>query len=245
MAQAFALSPDYTVDLTKRLVHRDASVLILDKPAGLPVHPGPKGGPSLTRFLDQLRFGLPRRPELAHRLDKETSGCLVLGRHPRAIQRLNQIFAAGLAQKTYLAITLGIPSQLEGRIDLAMSKRSPDRGWWMKPDPEGQPAATLFTVLGHTTDHALLELKPLTGRTHQLRVHCAASGFPIVGDDVYGGAPRFTGPGLMLHAWRIELPYDPKKPMIEAVAKTPKAFRAFAREVGLTLPRDENGTAED
>ena len=88
----------------------------------------------------------------------------------------------------------------EGEIDLALKPRSPDRGWWMKADPAGQPALTRWRVLGRAADRTLLELRPVTGRTHQLRVHCAASGWPILGDPIYGSAPRFGGPGLHLHA---------------------------------------------
>jgi tRNA pseudouridine32 synthase / 23S rRNA pseudouridine746 synthase len=219
------------IDLHARLLYRDAMVLVIDKPAGLPVHAGPKGGPNLTAMLDQLRFGLPRRPELAHRLDKDTSGCLVLGRHAKALARLNRLFASGAAEKTYWAVVEGGPGEAEGRIEMALAKRSPERGWWMKPDPEGRPAATNFRVLARGGRLALLELRPLTGRTHQLRVHCAASGFPIVGDAIYGQAPRFGGDGLQLHARRIVLPFYPKREPIAVEAEVPEGMRALMSEL--------------
>lgn len=170
-------------DLPFALLHRDAMMLVIDKPPGLPVHRGPaaKGRiiPVLTDHLDALRFGLPRRPEAAHRLDKDTSGCLVLGRHPRAMAQLNQLFRDGRIEKTYWAVVEGDPAEDAGLIDLALAKRAPDRGWWMKPDPAGLPSQTSYRVLGRGaldgTRLAWLALEPLTGRTHQLRVHCAAS----------------------------------------------------------------------
>jgi tRNA pseudouridine32 synthase/23S rRNA pseudouridine746 synthase len=201
-------------------------MLILDKPAGLPVHAGPKGGPNLASLLDQLRFGLPNAPELAHRLDKDTSGCLVLGRHAKALARLGRLFAQGLVEKTYWAIVENGPQAEEGRIDMALSKRSPQRGWWMKPDPNGLASVTEFRVLGRGEGLSWLELRPLTGRTHQLRVHCAAAGFPILGDAVYGRAPRFGGVALHLHARAISVPFHANKPPVWVQAPPPDPMRA-------------------
>jgi len=223
-----------SIDLLPRLLHRDALMLILDKPAGLPVHAGPKGGANLVALLDQLRFGLPRAPELAHRLDKDTSGCLVLGRHPRALRNLGELFAAGKVEKTYWAVVEGGPEADEGRIDMALAKRSPERGWWMKPDPAGLPSQTDFRVLGRADGLCWLELKPQTGRTHQLRVHCASSGFPIVGDEVYGTAPRFGGPILHLHARAVSVPILPKKPPVAVEAPAPEHMRARLARLGWT-----------
>ncbi|MFJ5368323.1 RluA family pseudouridine synthase, partial [Bosea sp. CER48] len=177
-------------------------MLVIDKPAGLPVHRGPQAKrqemPVLTDYLDALRFGLPRRPEAAHRLDKDTSGCLILGRHPRAMAELNQMFRDGRIGKTYWAIVQGEPAGDEGLIDLPLGRRSPERGWWMKVDPAGLPSQTRYRVLGRGRDEtgpiAWLAMEPLTGRTHQLRVHCQASGWPMLGDEIYGTAPREGGP---------------------------------------------------
>jgi tRNA pseudouridine32 synthase / 23S rRNA pseudouridine746 synthase len=207
------------------LLYRDALMLVIDKPTGLPVHPGPKGGETLFHHLDALRFGLPRRPEAAHRLDKDTSGCLVLGRHPKAIARLNELFRKNEVDKVYWAIVEGGPEVDEGEIDLALAPKSPDRGWWMKVDPKGQPSLTQWRVLGRGEGLTLLELRPITGRTHQLRVHCAAMNFPILGDPIYGTAPRFGGPGLHLHARSVTVPLYPKKPPITAEAPVPEHMR--------------------
>ena len=207
------------------MLYRDALMLVIDKPAGLPVHPGPKGGETLTQHLDALRFGLPRKPEAAHRLDKDTSGCLILGRHPKAIARLNELFRTNAVDKVYWAVVEGGPAEDEGEIDLALAPKSPDRGWWMKVDPKGQPSLTTWRVLGRAEGLTLLELRPVTGRTHQLRVHCQASGWPILGDPIYGTAPRFGGPGLHLHARSVSVPLYPKKPPITVEAAVPEHMK--------------------
>src|SRR3954471_15147143 len=123
-------------------------MLVLDKPAGFAVHKGPKGGESLEDYFGALRFGLPRAPALAHRLDRDTSGCLVLGRHRKALGELGRLFKAGRVGKTYWALVEGGPADAEGRIDLPLGRKDATRGWWMKHDPQGQPAVTTWTVLG-------------------------------------------------------------------------------------------------
>src|ERR1700755_1583107 len=127
------MTPD---DLLARLLYRDGLILVIDKPAGIAVHRGPKGsrpgGESLEDHFGALRFGLPRAPALAHRLDRETSGCLVLGRHRQALATLGRLFKNGAVGKTYWAIVEGGPSADEGVIDLALGRRDESRGWWMK-----------------------------------------------------------------------------------------------------------------
>jgi tRNA pseudouridine32 synthase/23S rRNA pseudouridine746 synthase len=220
-------------EIVSKVLYRDALMLVIDKPAGLPVHPGPKGGETLTQHLDALRFGLPRKPEAAHRLDKDTSGCLILGRHAKAIARLNELFKKNEVDKVYWAVVEGGPQEDEGEIDLALAPKSPDRGWWMKVDPKGLPSLTKWRVLGRTEALALLELRPVTGRTHQLRVHCQASGWPILGDPIYGTAPRFNGPGLHLHARCVTVPLYPKKPPISVEAPVPEHMRERVAACGV------------
>ena len=173
-----------------RLLYRDGLMLVLDKPAGVAVHAGPKGGASLEDDFDALRFGLPRRPALAHRLDRDTAGCLVLGRHHKALETLGLLFKQGKIAKTYWAIVAGAPESEEGTIDLPLGRLDDKIGWWMKVDPNGQKSLTLWRVKGRGTWRgapiAWLELEPKTGRTHQLRVHCASQGWPIFGDAIYG-----------------------------------------------------------
>jgi tRNA pseudouridine32 synthase / 23S rRNA pseudouridine746 synthase len=238
------------LDLNARLLYRDALMLVLDKPAGIPVHRGPDNaearrrgqeGIALEAYFDQLRFGLPRVPALAHRLDRDTSGCLVLGRHRRALERLGGLFKRGEVDKTYWAVVRGGPPESEGRIDLALGRRDASRGWWMKPDPAGQPAATLWRVLGRGADEAgvplaLLALTPLTGRTHQLRVHCQSQGWPILGDPIYGEA---AAGGLHLHAREIVVPLYRNREPVRVAAPLPETMLPAVRACGVEPPPRE------
>jgi tRNA pseudouridine32 synthase/23S rRNA pseudouridine746 synthase len=208
-------------EIIGRLLYRDGLMLVIDKPAGFAVHKGPKGGESLEDHFGALRFGLPRAPALAHRLDRDTSGCLVLGRHRKALAELGRLFKAGRIDKTYWAVVEGGPTEDEGRVDLPLGRKDATRGWWMKHDPQGQPATTTWRVMGRAGALAFLALEPLTGRTHQLRVHCAAMGWPIVGDTVYGTAPRAGGPGLQLHAREIVVPLYKNREAIRTTAPVP------------------------
>ncbi len=245
-------APLTEADIVARVLHRDAMMLVIDKPAGMPVHKGPENAQSklnagrrtggnadtpLDRFFPALRFGLPRPPELAHRLDRDTSGCLVLGRHRQALTRLGDLFKAGSISKTYWAVVEGAPLEDEGLIDLPLARLDPDRGWWMKVDPGGLSSQTRWRVLGRSADTLLawLELEPLTGRTHQLRVHCQASGWPILGDPIYGTGPRFGGPGLHLHARAISIPLFPKKPPVAVEAAAPAHMLARLAACGFAI----------
>ena len=140
---------------------------------------------------------------LAHRLDKDTSGCLVLGRHRKATASLGLLFKHGKIAKTYWAVVEGGPAEDEGTIDLPLGRLNVERGWWQKPDPDGQKAVTNWKVLGRGDGLAWLAMEPVTGRTHQLRVHASAMGWPIVGDNIYGNGPRFGEPRLHLHSREI------------------------------------------
>ena len=220
-------------EILARLLHRDGLVLVLDKPTGLAVHRGPKGGETLMDHLDQLRFGLPNPPELAHRLDKDTSGCLVLGRHRKALAKLGALFAQGKVGKTYVAVVRGTPAEESGRIELRLAKRSPSRGWWVAVDPKGQEAITDWRVIARSGALTVLTLSPRTGRTHQLRAHLAAIGMPVVGDRIYGREPAPpAGPLLHLHARRVVLPLKPREPLV-VVAPLPAHLRATLASFGL------------
>jgi tRNA pseudouridine32 synthase / 23S rRNA pseudouridine746 synthase len=275
-------------EILARVLHRDGLMLVIDKPAGIPVHKGPKGGPNLEASFDALRFGLPRPPVLAHRLDKETSGCLVLGRHRKATASLGLLFKHGKISKTYWAVVEGGPEADEGVIELPLGRRNAERGWWQKPDPEGQPAITKWRVMGRFTSPPCrvetsearsegsevgvnngsvesgypppqpsaargegaqvalgsmpppnktpkltwLAMEPVTGRTHQLRVHASAMGWPIVGDNIYGDGPRFGEPRLHLHAREIVIPLSKNKPPVRVVAPAPLHMHERLRECG-------------
>ena len=212
--------------MVSRLLYRDGLMLVIDKPAGLPVHRGPKGGLSLEDHFDALRFGLPRTPALAHRLDRDTSGCLVLGRHRKALAQLGKLFRNGKIDKTYWAVVEGAPNAAAGEIALPLGRLDDTRGWWMKHDPEGQPSVTRWKVLGRGPEKLTwLALEPLTGRTHQLRVHCAETGWPILGDAIYGTAPRFGDIGLQLHAREIVVPLYKNRAPIRVTAPVPPHMR--------------------
>ncbi len=215
-----------------RLLYRDGLMLVVDKPAGLSVHRGPKGGDSLEDYFDVLRFGLPRMPALAHRLDKDTSGCLVLGRHRKALALLGKLFKQGKIGKTYWAAVEGSPETDEGRIDIALGKLDADRGWWMKPDSAGKPSSTTWKVMGRGPGVTWLALEPLTGRTHQIRVHCAEMGWPVLGDNIYGRAPRTGGPALHLHSREIAVPISKHKQPVTTTAPVPEHMRETLRACG-------------
>jgi tRNA pseudouridine32 synthase/23S rRNA pseudouridine746 synthase len=271
------MSPE---EMVARLLYRDGLMLVVDKPAGFAVHRGPKGGASLEDYFDALRFGLPRAPALAHRLDRDTSGCLVLGRHRKALAELGRLFKSGKVGKTYWAVVEGGPEADEGRIELPLGRLDERRGWWMKPDPKGQPAVTTWKVLGRqglssratgpglepgegdpgpiTPNGAITErpgdmgprfrgddsksltwlaLAPLTGRTHQLRVHCAEMGWPIIGDAIYGTALRTGGPLLHLHAREVVVPLYKNKEAVSVSAPAPAHMRERLRACGWTEAR--------
>jgi tRNA pseudouridine32 synthase/23S rRNA pseudouridine746 synthase len=237
--------PELTADeILSRVLHRDGLMLVIDKPAGLPVHRGPKGGANLESSFDALRFGLPRPPVLAHRLDRDTSGCLVLGRHRKATASLGLLFKHGKIAKTYWAVVEGGPAEDDGTIDMPLGRLNAERGWWQKPDPEGQSAVTNWKVLGRGNGLTWLALEPVTGRTHQLRVHSAAMGWPIVGDNIYGTKaslrrlrdekyiPRFGEPRLHLHSREIVIPISRNKDPVRVTAPAPAHLQERLRACG-------------
>jgi tRNA pseudouridine32 synthase/23S rRNA pseudouridine746 synthase len=229
-------------EINARLLYRDGLILVVDKPAGLPVHRGPKGGENFEDYFKHLRFGLPRDPSLAHRLDRDTSGCLVLGRHRKALEKLMKLFKHSRIEKTYWAVVRGGPAEPEGLIDLPLGRLDATRGWWMKVDPNGQPSQTRWRVLGRGGNLSWLELKPLTGRTHQLRVHCSALDFAIFGDPIYGPGAA-PGENLHLHARAISIPISSTKPPVEVEACVPDHMKALLAACGWTPALDEAAVA--
>lgn len=207
----------------------DAEAMVIDKPAGLPVDAPRDGSLSLENHLQSLTFGFQRWPTAVHRLDRDTSGCLLLARNPKAHKRFAAAFEAGQVFKSYLAVVEGLPVGDEGMIDVPLAKRSTrEAGWRMVGDPSGKSARTRWRVLQRSGQRTLLLFEPETGRTHQIRVHAAEGlGTPIVGDPVYGKA----GGPMLLHAWRLRVLRDGKAP-IEAEAPLPSSFAA----AGFALP---------
>jgi 23S rRNA pseudouridine955/2504/2580 synthase len=210
--------------LDAMVIYRDEQIIVLNKAYGLPV----QGGPGITRhldgMLDGLRYGHPDRPRLVHRLDRDTSGVLVLARSPGVAARLAQAFRTRAVEKTYWAVVAGRPVPVEGRVDLHLVRLGGQERRVApadRKDPEAAHAITDYRTLDHAARKlAWLELRPLTGRTHQLRVHCAALGAPILGDERYGIERNTDDRGrrniaiveglsdeMHLHARRLSLPH--------------------------------------
>jgi RluA family pseudouridine synthase len=187
-----------------QILFQDRRFLVVDKPAGLPVHAGRAGGPSVEDYFPDWRVGKDG-PWLAHRLDQDTAGCLVIALKKSALLAAQKLFAAGAAGKIYWAVVRGTPTAIEGVVDLPLAKVTMGRQWKMAGDMNGAAAVTAWRVRGQGDGLAWLEFAPKTGRTHQIRAHAASIGHPILGDPVYGGGQG----GLMLLARTITLELDP------------------------------------
>ena len=230
--------------LERLVIYRDDSVIAIDKPHGLPV----QGGPSIVRhldgMLDALRFGHEERPKLVHRLDRDTSGVLLLARSAAAAARLAAAFRGRDAHKTYWALVVGRPHPLAGRINMPLARQGGPRGERTGPAGEGEDGAvaiTDFRVVDNARKHvSWLEMNPLTGRTHQLRVHAASAlKTPILGDGKYGGAAAHLEgmSGLLhLHARTIELPHPDGGTLSVSAPLPPHMNESFAF-LGFDRPR--------
>ncbi len=233
-----ALAPEVLKELHGWVLHRDDDVIVIDKPAGLAVQGGTKTGRHLDAMLDGLRFGSEHRPRLVHRLDKDTSGVLVLARNPAAASSLTQTFRSKDAQKLYWAIVVGHPSPDAGTIDLPLGKVAGVQGERVVARAEGgKKAVTDYQVFDRAGRRAAwVALAPQTGRTHQLRVHMLALGTPILGDGKYGGREAFLDAEglsrqLHLHARALRLPH-PRAGEIEIAAPAPAHFTNAVRVLG-------------
>ena len=211
--------------LADHILFCDGEAIIVDKPAGLPVTVPRSGILSVENHLDSLRFGFQRQPTLVHRLDQDTSGCLLLARNPKAHKRFSAAFEAGQVQKSYLAVIAGIPEQESGTIDIPLLKiSSAEEGWRIIADEAGKRSVSHWRIVAVHNGRALIAFTPETGRTHQLRVHAVAGlGHAIVGDPMYGIATGKTS--LLLHAAKLEIPRAGKPP-VTAEAPLPARFIA-------------------
>ncbi|NBB82701.1 MAG: RluA family pseudouridine synthase [Alphaproteobacteria bacterium] len=216
--------------LKKLVLYRDDAVIALNKPPGMAVQGGAKTGRHLDALLDALRFDAEERPRLVHRLDRDTSGVLLLARSAAAARALTAAFKAKTTVKEYWALVVGVPKPAEGRIDLALMKAATGKAFVPDDDTDedAKKAVTFYRVVEQAAKRAAwLALWPQTGRTHQLRVHAAAIGTPILGDGKYGGRDAFL-PGaevaaqLHLHARRLTVahPTHPRQ-VIDVTAPLP------------------------
>lgn len=221
--------------IQNRVLFIDGEAIVLDKPAGLAVHPGSRTPESLEDYLRYLRFGFQREPLPVHRLDRDTSGCLLLARNPKAHKKFQRAFEDKQVGKTYLAVLDGVPAVEAGTIEIALGKTSTaEEGWRMVPDPRGKPAVTHWRIAAVRDGRAVILFTPETGRTHQIRVHAASGiGIPIAGDPVYGAG---KGP-MLLHARSLRVERAGKPP-IEATAPLPPTFVNAGFDEALLEPAD-------
>jgi len=209
------------VNLSDRILLIDAEALVVDEPAGLPVDAPRRGGDSIASRLDELKCGFKRPPTPMHRLDMDTSGCLLFARSPKARARFQQAFEARTVEKYYVAVVASEIAEGAGVIDMPLAKHSTaEAGWKMISDPHGSTATTRWRRLRLHEGSTLVEFQPLTGRTHQIRAHAReAFGRGIIGDRVYG----IPGGPMLLHASRLVIPREGKPP-IDVTAPLPDYF---------------------
>jgi 23S rRNA pseudouridine955/2504/2580 synthase len=246
------LSERDAAEIRRLVVHRDAEVIALDKPPGLAVQGGSGTERHIDGMLDALRFGYDERPRLVHRLDKDTSGLLLVARTGQAAKRLAESFRDRETEKLYWAVVVGVPPRAEGAIDLPLAKRpgARDRETMQVDHEAGQKALTRFRELDRAGKRAaLLALWPRTGRTHQLRVHCAAIGCPILGDRKYGGEEALLSAvadarRLHLHARRIALPHPSGKGELVLEAEPPPHFRRTVEAFGFSTGPSAKSSAK-
>jgi tRNA pseudouridine32 synthase/23S rRNA pseudouridine746 synthase len=211
--------------LSDRILFIDAEALVLDKPAGLPVDAPRRGGDSIAGRIGELKCGFQRPPTAMHRLDTDTSGCLLFARTARARAAFQQAFETRTVEKYYLAVVAGEVAEEQGVIDIPLAKVSSERaGWKMVADDHGLEATTRWRRVAVRDGSTLVEFRPLTGRTHQIRVHArAAFGRGIVGDRMYG----MPGGPMLLHASRLVVPRE-RKETIDVTAPLPDYFGEWA-----------------
>lgn len=208
------------------ILFEDGEALIINKPAGLPIECPRAGGMSLENHSEALKLGFARAPVAVHRIDTDTSGCLLLARNPKALKRFNAAFEARAVEKVYLGVVAGPVADDEGTIALSLTKiSSAEAGWRMIAAKKGKEAVTHWRRLVERDGNTLVEFRPDTGRTHQIRVHAQLGlGHALLGDPVYGdkkGARR-----TMLHARALTVPREGKAPA-SAVAPLPADFIAL------------------
>jgi 23S rRNA pseudouridine1911/1915/1917 synthase len=236
--------PQPDAGLPLKTLHVDEALIVVDKPPGQVVHPG--AGHESDTLVNALvarypalveRFG-GRRPGIVHRLDRDTSGVLVVARTPEAAVSLRRQFKARSVEKVYLALAKGKVSPPEGLIDAPVG-RDPAHRKRMAAVPDGRPAQTVYRMLEHAGRYSWLEVRPRTGRTHQVRVHLAAIGHPLAGDRVYGRSDEHID-RVALHAWQLGFDHPVTGEWVRYLAPLPEDLGAALAEIGIGPP-DEGG----
>jgi RluA family pseudouridine synthase len=249
VVEALPSTPD---EILQRILYKDRLVMVINKPACVPVHPGPSGGPTVEDWFEVLALEHPRPPGLAHRLDRDTGGCLILGRSHKGLSRLGKLFEQRRIGKSYWAVVRGVPQGEQGVIDMPLAKVSAPGGWTIVADPDaGQSAVTEWQLMGTCDDKSLswIEFRPKTGRTHQIRVHAQVLGCPLLGDPLYGSAadrapahnhlppaqrPRLRVGPIPMHllAREVTIPLYAERPALLISAPPPPHMWAALRACG-------------
>ena len=229
-------SPLLPENIPLDVLYNDEHVIVINKPAGLVVHPGagvPQGtlvNALLYHFPGMERIGHPERPGIVHRLDKETSGVMVVARSIKAYSELKRQFKAREVEKIYLGLVWGEIQTAEGKIDWAIGRHPRHRQRISIRTKKPREALTYYSVKKVLKNFTLLEIRPVTGRTHQIRVHFAAAGHPIVGDGRYGGRDKSKKYNrLFLHAWHLVFAHPITKTLVEFYAPLPQEFQDIIR----------------
>jgi 23S rRNA pseudouridine955/2504/2580 synthase len=250
---------NWAKQLLKSVLYKDDDVLVIDKPAGLAVQGGTGLSTSVDALLDELRFGAKERPRLVHRLDRDTSGVLVLARNAKAAKNLAEAFRHKETRKIYWAVVVGVPKVHHGRIDAPLQKgvgedagkKAGGKGRErVHVDEEGKRAVTEFALVEKAGKNAAwLALMPVTGRTHQLRAHCVVLGTPILGDGKYAGSAAFVSRDslpkqLHLHARQLVIPHPTRKGVIDVTAPLPEHMKKTWAFLGFSAKPDRDPFAD-
>ncbi len=238
----YRMTPQDEKLIKQAIIYEDDDILVINKPEAVPV----QAGSGHTRSIDRMMVALypENTPRLAHRLDKATTGCLVLGKKRQVIAKITEGFKEKNWQKTYLALAHGHLQDPEGRIDFKLEKGlegASERERMQIKEDEGQEAFTNYKRIARSGNTHLLEVEPETGRTHQIRAHLSAIGVPLVGDTKYDGPMAkelfdIKGQKLFLHAWKIEFTHPTTGVRMQFKAELPKYYKNALTQLNITLP---------
>lgn len=224
-------------EILKSIIYKDDEILILNKPAGLAVQGGSKINYSVDDLTEFLKFDYDEKPKLVHRLDKETSGLLILARKTNVAAKFGSMFQGKSIKKIYYALVKGVPKPLMGKVNIPLEKLKGKKFESVSAGSFGKKALTFYRVVDHVAEYALVELEIVTGRTHQIRAHLSMIGHPVIGDEKYGNrqraVPKQMNNNLYLHAYKIEFSHKGK--IRQFYAPLPKYFEDILKTFGLNV----------